>query len=72
MTLTLTETIETKGYNEVQQNAPAEIAARLKQLGAEGWGVVAGTNNSNEWVVVCYRPEPTVVLRCAVAKPATT
>lgn len=66
MTLTLTETVETKGYDVVQREAPAEIAAALKQCGVDGVAAVAGTNNNNEWVVVVYNPQPTVRLRAAV------
>ena len=68
MTLTLTETIETKGYNEVQQNAPVEIADMLKQCGVDGLPACAGINNSNEWVVVVYNPTPTVKLRVTAVK----
>lgn len=73
MTLTLTETIETKGYNEVQSNAPSSIADKLKQFGQEGVPAVAGFNQlAAEWVVVAYATDnkPVVVLRAAAEPKA--
>lgn len=70
MTLTLTETVETKGYDVVQREAPAEIAAALKQRGVDGVAAVAGISSNNEWVVIAYNPQPVVVLRVTAAKPS--